>query len=117
MLRIRRDYVYSGNPSAYILSSGEVFEVKSVALEELLDILGLESVDYLKVDCKGCEHEMFKDPSVLRRFSTIKIEYTSNPMRLVSILREQGFKVKIIRHEPFYKESTLSKGTIVASRR
>jgi len=116
ILRFRRDYAYSGNPSAYILSSGEVFEVKSAILEELLDILGLEDVDYLKVDCKGCEHEMFKDPGVLRRFSTIKIEYTYNPTRLASILREQGFKVKIMRHEPFYKESTLSHGTIVASR-
>lgn len=116
VLRFKRDYVYSGNPSAYYLLGGEVFEVKSVTLEELLDSLGLEGADYLKVDCKGCEHVMFKDPSVFKKFLTIKIEYTSNPMRLISILREQGFRVKIIRHQPFYKESTLSHGTIVASR-
>jgi len=58
---------------------------------------------------------MFNDPRVLRRFQIIKIEYTSDPARLISILREQGFKVKIIRHEPFYRESTLNLGTIVAS--
>jgi len=52
LLRFRRDYVYSGNPSAYTLLNGEVFEVRSVTLEELLDSMGLEGADYLKLTAK-----------------------------------------------------------------
>lgn len=52
-------------------------QVEAVTLNELLELLGWNDVDFLKMDIEGSEYEVIKQTSlpVLRRFKRISIEY------------------------------------------
>lgn len=51
---------------------------------------------FLKLDCEGCEYQIFSDieKSALDKIDDIVMEFHKNPQVLVKLLRENGFSVK-----------------------
>ncbi|MCX8112139.1 MAG: FkbM family methyltransferase [Bacteroidia bacterium] len=71
-------------------------EVEVLALEDILAELGAESIDFLKMDCEGCEFSVLNQLSAdsLRRVKVWHIEYHAKPDSLVQKLKEAGFVVR-----------------------
>ncbi len=92
---------------------GKIISVKSI--ETLVkDYEILDGI--LKMDCEGCENEVFEKitPNVLRRFAQIEIEFHFGPTTILSILQDAGFNVLI----PKGQKSIFSKsGLILAWRK
>lgn len=77
---------------------GEV-EVEVRALPALLDELGLPEVDFLKLDCEGCEFAVIEKlpAEALRRVRTWHIEYHARPDALIQKLQSLGYTVQRLR--------------------
>jgi hypothetical protein len=59
-------------------ASGSGPKVKVVTLEEALDLTGSPSIDFLKMDIEGSEHDIFADsiePELLGRIKHLAVEY------------------------------------------
>lgn len=82
----------------FIRYEGEV-EVEVRTLPALLDELGLPEVDFLKLDCEGCEFAVIENlpVEVLRRVRLWHIEYHAAPAPLIQKLRTAGFAVQRLR--------------------
>ena len=93
-----------------------VDEVKGYSLNSALVEFGIEKVDLLKMDCKGCE--FFLDDDSLKRVDTVKIEYSSfnsNKIEdLIRILQRNQFKIITYLHNPEYRETLSHHGTLLA---
>ena len=82
------------NTKTSLSQATDGIEVQLMSLKDVVNAYDLvDSV--LKMDCEGCEYEVILDaePSVLRRFTAIEIEFHNRPCRLVEKLRSCGFKV------------------------
>jgi len=76
----------------------------------------------LKVDCEGCEYEIFKYASsdTLRRFDQIHIEYHYGYLDLVNRLRDEGFVVsykKPVFNFKGFSSRSMANGEIIAMRK
>jgi FkbM family methyltransferase len=76
-----------------------VIPVRGVRLEKLCRMLGVEKVDWIKMDVEGMEHDIIEHlpPSFLERVGGLDLELhppLSDIKRTVSILEEFGFKCK-----------------------
>jgi FkbM family methyltransferase len=79
------------------------YEVESLTIGSLVDRLGLDRVDILKLDIEGAEYDLLNnsDLSILDRFDQIFIEFhhhaverytRDDTLQLASRIRDQGFK-------------------------
>lgn len=84
------------SPLQKLITYDTTVEVEVRALPALLDELGLEEVDFLKLDCEGCEFAVIGGLSAkdLQRVRFWHIEYHANPGPLVEKLRSSGFRVQ-----------------------
>ena len=80
------------------LNNFSKIEVRAITLRDLIDEFKIETIDFLKMDCEGCEHEIFEeiDPSILSTVKRLTIEYHSGLGVIPSILRRNNFEFKII---------------------
>jgi len=76
--------------------------VETVSLGEFIKRNGIQTVDFLKMDCEGAEHEILSHcpPEVLRVVRKISMEYhemdaSRNLTSLKSFLEKVGFKVSV----------------------
>ncbi len=71
-------------------------EVKTITLEWIMSQFGLERIDFLKMDCEGCEYEVFREisDSVLRSIQEIVLEFHSGARTIPSVLARSGFRVE-----------------------
>ncbi|MGQ9864396.1 MAG: FkbM family methyltransferase [Bacteroidia bacterium] len=71
-------------------------KITLISLGELLDRLGWEKVDFLKLDCEGCEFEIFAHTpeEMLRRVEVFHIEYHAPPKAIEEKLTALGYQVK-----------------------
>ncbi|MCX7605820.1 MAG: FkbM family methyltransferase [Bacteroidia bacterium] len=74
----------------------EQISVEVLSLSALLNRFDLEEVDFLKLDCEGCEFSLIESlsPMELRRVRTWHIEYHANPKPLIDKLSGAGFSVE-----------------------
>lgn len=70
--------------------------VQVYSLKALLAQMGLYEVDYVKLDCEGCEFALFEvtPPEVLRQVRFWHIEYHSNPRPLIARLATLGYQTQ-----------------------
>ncbi len=69
--------------------------VKALTLKELLEQYNIDRVDLLKMDCEGCEYDVFNglDPSVLSKINEIILEFHDGLKFLPQVLGSNGFTV------------------------
>ena len=95
--------------------------VPQMSLGRIMDEQQLATVNYLKLDCEGCEFEILRttEAAYWRRIERIAVEYhESSPDRkrgeLMAILKGHGFAVKA--EASFIERHLLKSGMIWARR-
>ncbi|CAE7307734.1 unnamed protein product, partial [Symbiodinium pilosum] len=69
------------------------FRVPAWSLGNLLELLGIEQVDHLKLNCEGCEYRVLSDPTVQRWMSLSRVSLSGelhHPERFPDISREMA---------------------------
>ena len=91
-------------------------DLEEYTFEQTFEKLGLSHVDLLKLDCKGCEHELTE--KFLKNVNRIKIEYREYGAKnqkledLLKLLDNSGFKTMIYRHSPLDNNSNKNFGLL-----
>jgi len=77
-------------------------KVPTISLGKIIDDAGLKQVDFLKIDCEGCEFDIFRNLSdeYFNRIEKIVMEFheyhpSNKYEELVSILENKGYNVII----------------------
>ncbi|NDB47536.1 MAG: hypothetical protein EB163_09770 [Nitrososphaeria archaeon] len=94
---------------------GKTTEVLGYSLESALEKFNIQSVDLLKMDCKGCE--FFLNEEVLKNVNMVKIEYSihSNEHKMENLLRvleNAGFRCLVYRNNDQNRRSNRLSGNI-----
>jgi FkbM family methyltransferase len=82
--------------STQLRDFGEGVKIPMYSLNTIVSKFNVEKGSVLKVDCEGCEYDLFRNASreALDRFDQIEIEYHYGYKELVNILKKNGFKTK-----------------------
>lgn len=102
--------------------SGPVQETaRVISLGRLMDECGLERVNFLKIDCEGGEYAIFENLTArdLARVDRVAMEFhelhsSQRHERLVTILRENGFRVLV--QKPWFQYRFMKFGALWAWR-
>ncbi len=116
---------YEIDPSATIFSShfndvmAEKHTSQGYTLESAYKKFDINSVDLLKMDCKGCEFNMSEND--LKNVKSIKIEYNkyenSHKIQdILTLLKKSGFHYRLFKHIPDEIKSFNDSGNIYAHR-
>jgi FkbM family methyltransferase len=101
-----------GGASMYYSGKHRI-RVRSVKLSTLIKELNAKGIDLnkfkfkaLKMDCKGCEYDVIREPNVLKLFDIIKIEYSGylrnkTYHELKKVLEDLGFKCRVWAHNEY----------------
>ena len=97
--------------------SNKRIKVPGMSIKNIIGKAGLDSVDYLKSDCKGCESYFSKDDFDLIR-EGVEIECDVNNSEFVlKALKSSGFETCMWHYNGANYESLRDVGTIVARRK
>jgi len=93
-VRVKEDV--ESNASTELKGFGEGVKIPMYSLNTIVSKFNVEKGSVLKVDCEGCEYDLFRNASreALDRFDQIEIEYHYGYKELVNILKKNGFKTK-----------------------
>ncbi len=93
-VRVKEDV--ESNASAGLKDFGEGVKIPMYSLNTIVSKFNVEKGSVLKVDCEGCEYDLFRNASreALDRFDQIEMEYHYGYKELVNILKKNGFKTK-----------------------
>jgi FkbM family methyltransferase len=91
------------------------------SLKRILEENGVAHVHYLKVDCEGCEYDIFRDldDDTFARIDRVAMEFHEyaphqRHEELVERLRGQGFTTEV--HKPFFEYRVMRFGMLWARR-
>ncbi|MCS7188286.1 MAG: FkbM family methyltransferase [Bacteroidia bacterium] len=78
------------------ISYKEHIEVEVLSLPTLRERFGLDEIDFLKLDCEGCEFSILSELPIeeIRRVKVWHIEYHGRPLPLLKRLTEAGYAVE-----------------------
>jgi FkbM family methyltransferase len=84
------------SPLQKLISYTEKTPVQTISFSTLCAQYGLEEVDFIKLDCEGCEFALISSlpEDELRRAKTWHIEYHARPEPLIQRLQKAGFIVE-----------------------
>ena len=93
--------------------------IKSYSVNSIIKMNNLKTIDYLKIDCKGCEFSLTKND--LKNLSNLKIEYmvrdsSQKILELVKIIKESGFKFRTFHHSVENRKSYNVSGNILGTK-
>jgi methyltransferase, FkbM family len=93
-VRVKEDI--ESDASTQLRDFGEGVKIPMYSLNTIVSKFNIEKGSVLKVDCEGCEYDLFRNASreALDRFDQIAIEYHYGYKELVNILKKNGFKTK-----------------------
>ena len=86
----------SSSASSRLLVNGE-YEVEVVGINDLLNYLNLEKVDFLKIDCEGSEKEIFEEITLetISKINKIVVEYHSDDIKHLILNKLHNFNFKV----------------------
>jgi len=78
----------------------ETLEIETVTVEEIMKRFNLQKIDFLKMNCEGCEYGIIRTlpASALESISEIILEFHSGPLDIPKILSKHGFTIHMIGH-------------------
>jgi FkbM family methyltransferase len=91
-------YIWDLGLSSLNFQSGKSLTVETVRLEDILDLIESDRIDFLKVDVEGAEWNIFKVAKrSLTKIKKIAMECHSakNALRLKRLFKASGFQVQI----------------------
>ena len=73
-------------------------EVETVTIEEIMKRFSLQNIDFLKMNCEGCEYGIIRTlpANALGSISEIILEFHNGPLDIPKILSTHGFTVTMI---------------------
>ena len=92
--------ISGGNIKALNNKSTEGIDIEMISIEK---VIHKYNPQVIKIDCEGCEHEIFDDLSVdlLRKIETITGEYHDKEFDIINKkLRNAGFETIYQKHKP-----------------
>lgn len=94
-------------------------KIKSYSIDGIRKLNNLKIVDYLKMDCKGCEFTLTKKD--LENVQNIKIEYmplesSHNISDLIKLIKNANFQLRLFTHAVDTRKSFNMGGNILATR-
>ena len=75
--------------------NAEVKQVETITLDDVIKMTGGERIGLLKMDCEGCEYSVLSSFSHFDKIDGIILEYHNGPQQLPSLLKSNGFEVKV----------------------
>jgi len=90
------DENFDSNATSRLVDQKQGLQVPVYSLDTIISKFNVDEDSILKVDCEGCEYELFKNASdnSLLKFIRIQIEYHYGYRILEEKLKKLGFKVK-----------------------
>ena len=86
--------------------------IEAIGLEEIIDMFNGEHIDFLKMDCEGCEYKVLRSISegYFSRILNLNLEYHHGLQDIPELLNRDGFNISIT-------ESNKLMGYIMARRK
>ena len=79
------------------------YDVEVIGINDLFGYLGVEKIDYLKIDCEGAEKDIFEEISkeTISKINKMVIEFHSSEIKemILNKLNSFGFKIEKITTE------------------
>lgn len=71
--------------------------IETTTIPELVKEYGLDRIDYLKMNCEGCEYDVMRNlqPDLFDAIGEIFLQFHSGPQDLPNILKKRGFEVDL----------------------
>lgn len=90
------------------LSFDSKMQVRTTTLEEVIREFNLDSIDFLKMDCEGCEYGVINGLSVgtLKKIQEIRMEYHNGHQDLIRKLSNCGFVIESAGKKSGYIRAT-----------
>lgn len=88
-----------GNNESYSPMSfkGQNFNTKIVTLKDAMLMMKDDKIDFLKMDVEGLENVIITNSmDIIRKATFISLELHGNQMRLIELLKDEGFQVKFL---------------------
>jgi FkbM family methyltransferase len=75
-------------------------EVETVTVEEIMRRFNLQNIDFLKMNCEGCEYGIIRTlpANALDSINEIILEFHNGPLDIPKILSKHGFTITMIGH-------------------
>lgn len=72
-------------------------KIKTITLESLIDQYFSEGIDLLKIDCEGCEYDVFlnEDDNIISKPKSIIMEFHNYPDLIENKLKSLGYSVRL----------------------
>ncbi len=111
------DNFYDGPTGAFGLKpsrerEGKMIEMKALSFKEIIENIG--EIDFMKMDCEGCEFQALLscDRIHLKKIRKMVVEYHRNPEKIIKHLEDSGFFVELENSGVFVEGGN---GILVAS--
>lgn len=118
-IQVRDGSIVDGNATGFLSHPGRRRVVKSATISEILDAYNTHVVDYLKMDCKGCERTISQsDLGRVRRVARIDYSFARDQSfrGFVSLLMSSGFRVRTYHYNPETNVPLERTGTLIGVR-
>ena len=81
-------------------AADDTLEVQTVTVEEIMKRFDLQNIDFLKMNCEGCEYGIIRSlpPDAFESISEIILEFHNGPLDIPKILSKHGYTTTMIGH-------------------
>lgn len=85
--------------------------VDAISIPQIIEMFNGENVDFLKLDCEGCEYKVMRGLSeeYFSKILNLNLEYHHGTQDIPELLRRQGFQIDIISYSKLLGYITASR--------